>query len=215
MDVHTKITVETLKGGNVIGTENVSNNGITGGITNGITNGNASGITNGVTSGDAAATSMASRETVYQCFGRAAELAQLLEMEVGTSLLALDALESKRFLAIDPDAYLRLRTAIESQTLGQALRRMREKLQLIDDLELVLVEALRFRLRLAHRFFPEHGLSMLTEDGRLKMVSELMEICDTLQRAYSVASNVSFALVSSIRQPNSAGGTLGSPIRLR
>ena len=170
----------------------------------------------GNANGTSAATSMASRETVYQCFGRAAELSQLLEMEVGTSLLALDALESRRFLAIDPDAYLRLRTAIESQTLGQALRRMRERLKLIDDLELVLVDALRFRLRLAHRFFPEHGLSMLTEDGRLIMVSELMEICDTLQRAYSVASNVSFALVSSLRQPSDTGGNIvGSPIRIR
>ena len=143
---------------------------------------------------------MASRETVYQCFGRAAELAQLLEMEVGTALLALDALESQRFLTPDSQAYLRLRGAIESQTLGQALRRMREKLQSIDDLELVFSEALRFRIRLSHRFFPDHGLSMLSDDGRLRMVTELIDMSSTLQRAYQLASDVAFALLRDVQQ---------------
>jgi len=45
---------------------------------------------------------MASREDVYVAFGRAAELAQLFETEVGTSLLAFDALETKSYR--DPKA---------------------------------------------------------------------------------------------------------------
>jgi hypothetical protein len=40
---------------------------------------------------------MATREAVYVAFGRAAEVAQLLETEIGTALLALDALETERW----------------------------------------------------------------------------------------------------------------------
>jgi hypothetical protein len=53
---------------------------------------------------------------------------------------------------------------------------------------------------LAHRFFPDHGLSMLSDDGRLQMVAELMDISGTLQRAYQLAGDVAFALIRDVQQ---------------
>jgi hypothetical protein len=78
---------------------------------------------------------MATRGDVYLRTGRGLELAQLLETEIGTALLALDGLMTRSHLNPDPHKYLRLRDAIASQTLGKSLRQMRERLKLHEDLE--------------------------------------------------------------------------------
>ena len=61
---------------------------------------------------------MATQEGVYPDAGRALEAANLLETELGTCLLALDALERGSHIKPDDDAYLRLREAIDSKTLA-------------------------------------------------------------------------------------------------
>lgn len=142
---------------------------------------------------------MPTRELVYQMYGRAAELTQLLETEIGTALLALDALETKSFLSPNSDAYLRLRNAIESQTLGKSLRQMRERLRLLEDLETVLSDALLTRNHLAHRFYPEHGLAIMEENGRVEMLKRLEAMTATLSRAYAIAGNVAQALVTGVQ----------------
>lgn len=140
------------------------------------------------------------RSQVYEQFGRALELAQLFETEVGTALLALDAIERKSFINPDPDVYKRLSTAIAAQTLGRSLSQMKERLHLAEDLEQEFASALKIRNHLAHRFFPDHGIRFLEESGQLEMLNRLKEACTTMQRVYTIAGNVAHALVKAVHQ---------------
>ncbi len=143
---------------------------------------------------------MATREVVYREFGRAAEVAQLLETELGTALLALDALDKKTFLQPDPDAYIRLRHAIDKQTLGRSVEQIRKRLGLKDDhLDRLFEQALDTRNLLSHRFYPEHGLAIQTAGGRKKMVKHLDAIHTELVDAYLAAQYLSGLLVAAIK----------------
>ena len=141
---------------------------------------------------------MASREEVYIEFGKAAEVAQLLETEIGTALLALDALENKSFISPDADAYMRLRNAIDGQTLGAALKQMGKYLDLKNDSGGVLSRALETRNLLTHRFYRQHGFAILEDAGRAKMAKHLREIHAQLNEAYVVAGHLSQTLVSAV-----------------
>jgi hypothetical protein len=142
---------------------------------------------------------MTSRASLYARAGRGLELCQLLEREIGTALLALDVLMTKSHLQANPDKYLRLQDAIEKQTLGQALKQMRERLQLQEDLEAVLREALGARNDLAHRFFSRHGLKVIEAEGRAEMLEELNSLIACLVHGYVVAGNVARALVVAVQ----------------
>jgi Txe/YoeB family toxin of Txe-Axe toxin-antitoxin module len=141
---------------------------------------------------------MASREDVYIEFGRAAEIAQMLEREIGTALLALDGLETKSYLNPDADAYRRLTQAIEAQTLGGSLRKMGKYFDLKNETSGTFSRALETRNRLAHRFYAAHGLAMIEVTGRDKMVDDLREIQTVLSAAYAIASPLSSALVKTL-----------------
>jgi hypothetical protein len=141
---------------------------------------------------------MASREDVYVQFGRAAEMAQMLEREIGTALLALDGLETKSYLKPDADAYRRLTQATEAQTLGASLKQMGKYLDLKNETGGTFSKALETRNRLAHRFYAAHGLAMIDDAGRDKMVDDLREIQAILSAAYAIASPLSSALVKTL-----------------
>ena len=141
---------------------------------------------------------MASREDVYIHFGRAAELAQMLEREIGTALLALDGLKTKSFMNPDADAYRRLTQAVEAQTLGTSLKQMGKYFDLKNDTGGTLSRALETRNRLTHRFYAGHGLSMIEEVGRDKIVEDLREIQTQLNTAYAIAKPLSTALVNTL-----------------
>lgn len=141
---------------------------------------------------------MATREEVYIEYGRAAEVAQLLETEIGTALLALDALETKSFVNPDADTYKRLRDAIDGQTLGASLKQMGKYLDLKNDTGGLLSRALETRNLLTHRFYRQHGFAILEDAGRAKMAKHLREIHAQLSEAYAIAGYLSQTLVSSV-----------------
>jgi hypothetical protein len=143
---------------------------------------------------------VASRDEVYLRAGRGLQLSQLLETELGTALLALDALATRSHLNPNPDKYARLRGAIAKQTLGKSLAQMREKLKMQEDVEAVLANALEARNELAHRFFPRHGLKMTEDDGRDEMLMDLERVIATLEQGYAFAGNVASALVRAVQQ---------------
>lgn len=141
---------------------------------------------------------MTSREDVYHDAGKALELAQLLETEIGTALLALDALEKKSFIRQDADAYRRLLDAIDKQTLGRSLDKIRKQLNLTENLEVLFTEALDARNFLAHRFFPHHGLAILESGGCTAMALHIQDLRSKLLPAYNTAQNIASILVSSV-----------------
>ncbi len=141
---------------------------------------------------------MATREAVFENFGRAAQFAQLLEQDIGTALLAIDALDTGSHLNPDADAYLRLRSAIDGQTLGRSLGKIKSLLQLPDDIETQFSAALSRRNSLIHGFFARHGLKFLNESGRDEMVLELQSIATDLNTAWRVAQRLSEVLVQGV-----------------
>jgi hypothetical protein len=142
---------------------------------------------------------VATREAVYQAAGKALELAQLLETEIGTSLLALDALETKSFLRPDADAYTRLRDAIDGQTLGRSLRQIKSRPNLDDNIEEVFADALESRNILAHRFYAQHGMRIFEPAGCDRMIAHIDKLREKLMRAYNCAQNISELLVNGVR----------------
>ncbi len=141
---------------------------------------------------------MTTRDALYQRAGRGLELCQLLEKEMGTALLALDGLITGTYLTPDPDSYLRLRNAVERQTLGTSLKQMRQRLKMQEDLEAVLSSALTARNDLAHHFFSRHGLKVIEADGRTEMLAYLNNLLIAIESGYAFAGNVAAALVSAV-----------------
>ena len=142
---------------------------------------------------------MATVEEVYHDAGRALEAANLLETELGTCLLALDALETGSFANPDADAYLRLREAIDSNTLGRSIRVIKDKLHITDNVDAVLQDALEARNFLAHRFFPHHGMKIHDPAGRDEMVAHIDRLRDAIWPAYTAAGIWSSLLVTAVK----------------
>jgi hypothetical protein len=142
---------------------------------------------------------MASRDDVYLAVGRALELCQLLETEIGTTLLCLDALDTKSYLDPDAKAYLRLQQAIDDQTLGRSLSQIKKRLDIKEDLETLFDEALRARNLLAHRFYPMHSTRIFDAEGCARMIAHIDQLREKLMPAYSSAQHLSELLVSSVR----------------
>jgi len=150
---------------------------------------------------------MASRESVYEQFGRAAHTAQMLKWDLGTALLAIDAIDTKSFLKPDADAYLRLRNAIDRKTLGRSLKQIRKKLKLADDVDLVtrFDAASNTRNRLTHHFFRNHHAAWFDDAGRDAMVADLRNIDADLSQAWGIAQGIASALIDHLREHGGAG----------
>lgn len=144
-------------------------------------------------------TDMATVEQVYHDAGRALEAASLLETELGTCLLALDALDTGSFTNPNADAYLRLRDAIDSRTLGRSIQAIKSKLHINESVDTVLQDALDARNFLAHKFFPHHGLKIHDPAGRDEMVAHIDRLRDAIWPAYTMAGTWSSLLVTAVQ----------------
>ncbi len=142
---------------------------------------------------------MATRNEVYLEFGRIAELAQLFETELGTALLAHDAMERKLYIGPPKDATARVLEAIESKTLGANLKAIRSRLDVSDDLAAVFEQALEARNALMHGFFLKHGMAIHSEAGCDAMIQHINKLRPDLERAYQSASYLSQVLVDAVR----------------
>lgn len=141
---------------------------------------------------------MATREQVYHDAGRALELANLLEVELGTCLLVLDVLEGGG-VAPDADAFRRLQDAIDGHTLGRSIRAIKGKLNITDDEGTMFQDALDARNFLAHRFFPSYGMKIHDDTGRDEMVARIDQLWETMWSAYSAAGLWSSLLLDAAR----------------
>jgi len=141
---------------------------------------------------------MSSRIEVYQAAGRALELSQLFETELGTALLALDALETNSFIGPDADAYLRLREEIDGLTLGKSLKRIKNRLSLGEDLESLFQLALDARNFLAHHLFKRDVVAILDPDGCARLLSDIEDVFRKIAPAYSAAQGIAGALASQV-----------------
>jgi hypothetical protein len=141
---------------------------------------------------------MSTRQEVYEAAGRALEVSQMLEMELGTALLALDAMETNSFLAPNPDTYQRLRQEIDGLTLGKALKRIGKKLNIAEDLEVAFADALKARNFVAHHLFKRNSLAMLDEETRMELLEEARNAFQVIHPAYSLAQDIAVDLTHQV-----------------
>jgi hypothetical protein len=130
---------------------------------------------------------MATVEQVYHDAGRALEAASLLETELGTCLLVIDALETGSFVNPDADAYQRLLEAIASNTLGRSIRTIKDKLAITENVDGMFQDALEARNFLSHRFFPHYGMKIHDHYGPDEMVAHIDRLWDAIWPAYTAA----------------------------
>jgi hypothetical protein len=132
---------------------------------------------------------MPTLDDVYRKFGEVSEAAQLIETELGTSLLFFDIIEagliSPDTLTVEDKVAARdILTRIERQTLATLLRNNKEHTGDLEKLEPLLPDALKVCNRLSHHFYREHSFRKFTEAGREVMMADLEAIHATLIDAY-------------------------------
>jgi hypothetical protein len=142
---------------------------------------------------------VATRDDVYREFGRASELAQLFETELGTALLALNGLKSKRYADPDPSASRQALEEIESRTLGATLKAMRRHIEVTGELEECFTAALEARNSLAHGFFLLHGMRIDSEAGCAVMLEHIRQLREPMERAYASANLLTHTLFSALK----------------
>jgi hypothetical protein len=123
-------------------------------------------------------------DDVYRKFGETAEAAQLIETELGNMLLIILAAENSLFSQPDSARAAEILETINRQTLGQLLRKLKMKTEIIADLEELLWKALQERNRLFHSFYRQHNFRRNSDDGRVLMLKDLETLHDTLLAAY-------------------------------
>ncbi|PYX10807.1 MAG: hypothetical protein DMG88_01355 [Acidobacteria bacterium] len=128
--------------------------------------------------------SMPTLDDVYRKFGETAEAAQLLETELGTALMVVDALEENLLTAANPGRAAELLDEINSSTLGRVLKRLTAKTQASGELERLLSKALVERNRLSHSFYRRHNFRRNSDEGRALMLDDLQSIHESIISAY-------------------------------
>ena len=113
-------------------------------------------------------------------------------------MLAQEANENKWYESpIDYSmAYEKLLDQVNRKTLGVSLKKLKTNINHQDDLTLAMDEALKARNRFTHHLFREHGLNMLTDQGREKIFLDVRELKAIMQKAYNLAQPITEALVS-------------------
>jgi hypothetical protein len=119
-------------------------------------------------------------KNVYAEFGLALYLAQVLEHGIVNALMVVDLLAKnaghpmQRQKWIEEfDSFMDRHFAI---TLGKMINRLKELIEMPDDLESLLSDALSKRNYLAHHYFRERAEEFISYHGREQMVAELEDV---------------------------------------
>jgi len=142
---------------------------------------------------------MATRLEVYEKFGLAAEAGQLLETELITAILSLEALE--RGWIEEPNAThaTKVLRELDNLTLGHLMRRLRKQFNIKEDQISFLGDSLKARNSLNHGFFERHNFKIQSSDGRDEMMEDLEQIHQVLFDAWQAATILSDTMVSAVK----------------
>lgn len=110
---------------------------------------------------------------LYAFYGLAAYCAQLIEQGIINLLVGLKILGIQTPTVGDVS---NLFDASNTKTMGNLLNAVRKITPFSDDLDEKLKDALKTRNYLIHHFFVEHDHDLLTDDGKRKMIDELVDI---------------------------------------
>jgi len=128
---------------------------------------------------------------VYRKFGEVAEAAQLLETELGTIRLLVEAREHDLWAGDKGELATEIYTKINKSTLGGLLRRLANSAGFSGDVELLLANALAERNQLFHSFYRKHNFRRNSDTGRAKMLDDLGRKHETIIVAYKAVMRLS------------------------
>jgi hypothetical protein len=137
---------------------------------------------------------MSTLDDIYRKFGEVSEAAQLLETNLGTTLLFFGVVDEgivAPTLEVDGESATDLMHRINRQTFGQLLKNTKRHTDALDQLEPLLSTALEERNRLAHSFYRQHNFRRNSEAGRVIMLQDLEAIHETLIEALKALSLLS------------------------
>ncbi len=119
---------------------------------------------------------------LYFEFGRAAEMAQLMELEAGNFALSCASLafDPKSITLEERQIFQSVIDDVNRRTFGNLLKQIRKVSSVSEEIERTINDALEKRNYLFHRFFPHHN-----KDGRKKMREELNDIYQTFSLAHT------------------------------
>ena len=115
---------------------------------------------------------------VFARFGVALYFAQCLEQQIG---LMLSTMYNRNLMLASPEERDTILDEVLSKTLGQMEKDLKSKNVLPSTLEPRLREAVKLRNWLAHRYFYDRAVEMLTKHGREHMIVELQRKADFLK----------------------------------
>ncbi len=149
------------------------------------------------------ASKLTTRDELYAKFGITAEAAQLFETELGTLLLAVNALENGWHIVPDPVQARKELNQIEKHTLGRLIGALRGKVDFEADLEDRFASALKARNRLNHGFYERHNFKIQSDEGRDVMFADLEELHQELFQTWQIASAMTDAMSKLVQKLHS------------
>lgn len=135
-------------------------------------------------------------QELYYEFGRAAEMAQLMEVEAGNlALIYATVLVDKSKITDEQRGFFRaLVDDVNKRTFGNLFQQIQKMGQFDDGILDVVNAALEKRNYLTHKFFRHHNFAIHSVEGRMAMRAEILEIQDSLSQAHAVLSAMTGSL---------------------
>jgi hypothetical protein len=135
------------------------------------------------------------RELYYE-FGRAAEMAQLMETEAGNLALvyATMLVDTSNITAEQREFFRALVQDVNKRTFGNLFRQIQKLGQIDDGILATVNDALEKRNYLTHKFFRNHNFAIQSVEGRQAMLDDIREIHASLSLAHAVLSGMTGSL---------------------
>jgi len=147
-------------------------------------------------------------DDLYAKFGRAAEMAQVMELEAGNLALAyaLIAFDVEN-LTNDQKLFLSsLSEDVDRRTFGNLIHLLKKSMNIDQTIEGAINSALEKRNYLTHRFFRTHNLAIHSSEGRAIMVDELSDLYEAFSFAHTILHGMTHTLNELFGNPNISEG---------
>ena len=143
-------------------------------------------------------------EDLYAKFGRAAEMAQVMELEAGNlalayALIAFDVED----LTNDQKRFLKsLSEDVDRRTFGNLVSLLKKSMDIDQTIEVAIDSALEKRNYLTHRFFRAHNFAIHSAEGRATMADELSDLYDAFSFVHTILHGMTHTLNALFGNPN-------------
>lgn len=144
------------------------------------------------------------RRELYVEFGRAAEMAQIMEVEAGNLALAFVtiAFDTTNITDEQREFVRALIDDVDRRTFGNLMREIRKTTHVSEGIDKTINDALVKRNYLIHKFFRTHNFAIHSEEGRKAMRAEIAAIYSALNLAHRVLHGMTHTLNQAFGKPN-------------